>query len=67
MTKGITYFDCAQPYRTFEWLGEPIKGLPREMLHLVSKVPGQPDTILETIDKHRKPMGFPVIAFRRCD
>jgi predicted aldo/keto reductase-like oxidoreductase len=52
--QGITYFDCAQGYRTFEWLGDAIKGLPREKLHLVSKVSGQPDKILETIDKHRK-------------
>ena len=36
--QGITYFDCAQSYRTFEWLGGAIKGLPREKLFIQSKV-----------------------------
>src|SRR5512133_543391 len=25
--KGITYFDCSQTYKTFEWIGGAIKGL----------------------------------------
>src|SRR5579864_8334342 len=25
---GITYFDCAQAYRTFDWIAPAIKGLP---------------------------------------
>ena len=41
--QGITYFDCAQTYKTFEWLGGAIKGLPREKLFIQSKVWGQPD------------------------
>jgi 1-deoxyxylulose-5-phosphate synthase len=52
--QGITYFDCAQTYRTFEWLGGAIKGLPREKLFLQSKVPGKPDQVLAAIDHHRK-------------
>ena len=52
--KGITYFDCAQSYQTFEWIGDAVKDLPREKLFLTSKVSGQPENILETIDKHRK-------------
>ncbi len=52
--QGITYFDCAQSYRTFEWLGGAIKGLPREKLFLQSKIPGQSEKVLETIDRHRK-------------
>lgn len=52
--QGITYFDCAQSYRTFEWIGDAIQGLPREKLHLVSKVPGKPEQVLESIDRHRK-------------
>src|SRR5512144_301259 len=52
--QGITYFDCAQSYRTFEWIKGAIKGLPREKLFLQSKVPGQPDQVLATIDRHRK-------------
>ena len=52
--QGITYFDCSQTYRTFEWMGGAIKGLPREKLFLQSKIPGQPEKILEVIDHHRK-------------
>ncbi len=52
--QGITYFDCSQTYRTFEWLGGAIKGLPREKLFIQSKIPGQPEKILEVIDRHRK-------------
>src|SRR6266700_1159993 len=32
--QGITYFDCSQTYKTFEWLGGAIKGLPREKLFI---------------------------------
>jgi hypothetical protein len=52
--QGITYFDCAQSYRTFEWIGGAIKGLPREKVFLQSKVPGKPEKVLEAIDRHRK-------------
>ncbi len=52
--QGITYIDCAQGYRTFEWIGPAIKGLPREKLFLQSKVPGKPDKVMEVIDRHRK-------------
>ncbi len=52
--QGITYFDCAQSYRTFEWIKGAIKGLPREKLFLQSKVPGKPEKVLESIDHHRK-------------
>ena len=52
--QGITYFDCAQSYRTFEWIKGAIKGLPREKLFLQSKVPGKPDEVLAAIDHHRK-------------
>ncbi len=52
--QGITYFDCAQTYRTFEWIKGAIKGLPREKLFLQSKIPGKPDQVLAAIDRHRK-------------
>ena len=52
--QGITYFDCAQAYKTFDWIGGAIKGLPREKLFIQSKVPGQPAQVLEAIDRHRK-------------
>lgn len=51
---GITYFDCAQSYATFDWIGEAIKGLPREKLFVQSKIGGQPEKIIEAIDRHRK-------------
>lgn len=52
--QGITYFDCAQTYKTFDWMGDAIKGLPREKLFIQSKIPGKPEQILEAIDHHRK-------------
>jgi len=52
--QGITYFDCAQAYATFEWMADAIKGLPREKLFIQSKVPGQPKDVLAAIDHHRK-------------
>jgi predicted aldo/keto reductase-like oxidoreductase len=52
--QGITYFDCSQTYQTFDWLGGAVKGLPREKLFIQSKIPGQPEKILEVIDRHRK-------------
>jgi predicted aldo/keto reductase-like oxidoreductase len=52
--QGITYFDCAQTYKTFEWLGDAVKGLPREKLFIQSKIPGQPEDVLKAIDHHRK-------------
>jgi len=52
--QGITYFDCSETYRTFEWLGGAVKGLPREKLFIQSKIPGQPENALQAIDHHRK-------------
>jgi predicted aldo/keto reductase-like oxidoreductase len=51
--QGITYYDCAKSYRTFPWLGEAIKGLPREKLFIQSKIGGQPQDILAAIDEQR--------------
>jgi 1-deoxyxylulose-5-phosphate synthase len=52
--QGITYFDCAQSYQTFEWVKGAIKGLPREKLFIQSKIGGKPDDVLAAIDRHRK-------------
>ena len=52
--QGITYLDCAQSYKTFEWIGGAIKGLPREKIFLQSKISGQPEDVLAAIDRHRK-------------
>ena len=40
--QGITYIDTAQSYRTFTWIADAIKGLPREKLYIQSKLPGTP-------------------------
>jgi aryl-alcohol dehydrogenase-like predicted oxidoreductase len=52
--QGITYFDCAEAYATFDWISDAIKGLPREKLFIQSKVKGKPDDVLKAIDHHRK-------------
>lgn len=52
--QGITWFDCAGGYKTFDWIGGAIKGLPREKVFLQSKIGGKPEKILEEIDRHRK-------------
>ena len=52
--QGITFFDCAESYATFEWIGGAIKGLPREKVFLQSKVSHKPDDVLNAIDRHRK-------------
>jgi predicted aldo/keto reductase-like oxidoreductase len=52
--RGITYIDCAQSYKTFEWIGDAIKGLPREKVFLQSKIGGKPEDVLAAIDRHRK-------------
>jgi predicted aldo/keto reductase-like oxidoreductase len=52
--QGITYFDCSQTYRTQDWIAGAIKGLPREKIYLMSKIPGQPENVAEVIDRHRK-------------
>lgn len=50
--RGIRYFDCAQSYRTFPWIGDAIKEFPREKVFLLSKIGGTPDKPAEVIDKH---------------
>jgi len=49
--KGIRYFDCAQAYKTYPWIGDAIKGLPREKIFLLSKIGGTPDKPAEIVDK----------------
>lgn len=51
--QGITYIDTAERYETFPWIGDAIKGLPREKLFIQSKIPDQPDDVLAAIDRHR--------------
>lgn len=50
--QGIRYFDCAQSYKTFDWVAEAIKELPRDQLFLLSKIGGSPEKPEEVIDRH---------------
>jgi len=52
--QGITYIDTAEAYQTFGWIGDAIKGWPREKLFIQSKVDGRPEDVLGVIDNHRK-------------
>ncbi|HZP59439.1 MAG TPA: aldo/keto reductase, partial [Opitutaceae bacterium] len=52
--RGITYVDAAESYQTFGWIGDAIKGLPREKIFLQSKVSGRPSDVLAAIDRHRQ-------------
>ncbi len=52
--QGITYFDTCDRYATVDWIGEAIKGLPREKLFVQSKISGQPGDLLAAIDAERK-------------
>ncbi|MCX7887334.1 MAG: aldo/keto reductase [Verrucomicrobiae bacterium] len=49
--RGICYFDCALSYRTHPWIGDALKGLPREKIFLLSKIGGTPEKPAELIDK----------------
>ena len=51
---GITYIDTSESYRTFEWISDAVKGLPREKLFIQSKMDGKPNDVLAVIDHHRK-------------
>ena len=55
--RGLRYLDCAQSYKTFEWLGEAIKDFPRDELFLVSKISGNPEKPGELIDRQLKVLG----------
>ena len=55
--QGIRYFDCAQSYKTFEWMGGAIKDFPRDQIFLLSKIGGNPEKPEEVIDRHLKAFG----------
>ena len=56
--QGITYFDTCDNYRTVDWIGDAIKGLPREKLFVQSKISGQPRDTLAAIDAERKKLNI---------
>jgi 1-deoxyxylulose-5-phosphate synthase len=51
--QGITMFDSASNYTTFNMMGPAIKDLPREKIFLQSKIE-QPANLLDAIDRQRK-------------
>jgi predicted aldo/keto reductase-like oxidoreductase len=50
--RGLRYLDCAQSYKTFDWIAEAIKDLPRDQLFIMSKIGGNPEKPAEVIDRH---------------
>ncbi len=52
--QGLTYIDTAAGYRTHEWIGAAVKGLPREKLYIQTKIGGRPEKPLDVIDRIRK-------------
>jgi hypothetical protein len=63
--RGITYIDTADNYHTHTWVREAIKGLPRERLFILSKMPWERAEIaerpLETLDRYRRELGVEYI------
>ena len=51
---GITFIDTSKTYHTFDKIGAAIKGLPREKLFIMSKLPDQQVDALTEIDAQRK-------------
>jgi hypothetical protein len=58
---GVTYIDTADNYRVHAWVGEAIKGLPREKLFIQSKIWGVPQKPLAEVDRFRKELGVEYI------
>lgn len=59
--QGITYIDTAENYRTHDIVREAIKGLPREKLFILTKMPRRPERPLEVIDRYRRELGVEYI------
>lgn len=55
--QGIRYIDTAENYQTHTWVRDAIKGLPREKLFILTKMPRIPDNPLETLDRYRTELG----------
>jgi 1-deoxyxylulose-5-phosphate synthase len=54
--QGITAFDIAANYTTYNMMGPAIKDLPRDKIFIQSKIE-QPTNIMDKIDDHRKKFG----------
>lgn len=59
--KGVRYLDCAQSYKTFDWIGAAIKDLPRDQIFLLSKIDGKPEKPEEVIERHLRTFGVDYI------
>lgn len=59
--QGITYIDTADSYKTHTYVRDAIKGLPREKLFIQSKMGGNPEKPMETIDRFRKELAVDYI------
>jgi hypothetical protein len=59
--QGITYFDTADNYKIQPWVGQAIKGLPREKLYIQSKMWAVPDDPAAALDRFRKELGVEYI------
>ncbi|MCS7090268.1 MAG: aldo/keto reductase [Verrucomicrobiota bacterium] len=55
--RGVTYIDTAEAYQTHEYIREAIRGLPREKLFILTKIPGVPEKPLEVLDRYRRELG----------
>ncbi|NGO38126.1 aldo/keto reductase [Limisphaera ngatamarikiensis] len=55
--RGVTYIDTAEAYGTHEYIRSAIRGLPRERLFILTKMPGVPEKPLEVLDRYRKELG----------
>lgn len=52
--QGVTYIDTAEAYQTHDYIRQAIKGLPREKLFILTKMPGTPEKPLEVLDRYRR-------------
>jgi predicted aldo/keto reductase-like oxidoreductase len=52
--RGIRYIDTAENYQTHTWVRDAIRGLDREKLFILTKMPRIPDDPLETLDRYRQ-------------
>jgi aryl-alcohol dehydrogenase-like predicted oxidoreductase len=63
--RGIRYIDTADNYRTHAMVREAIKGLPREQLFILSKMPWERPEFrerpLEALDRYRRELGVEYI------
>ena len=58
--RGVRYIDTADNYKTHTFVREAIKGIPREKLFILTKLPLRQETLADpmaTIDRYRRELG----------